>query len=1475
LAKSVLDEVKFVLPQAVEIELPPREQEDSSDQYDLLTVTGANQLPCFQEGSLDLDEQRIAILVRSKRFLNSILSSDKASSFNIKLSQMPTEELLRAVQPDRLKCLINEFAASPSKSSRWGVGNTLSNQLHTVEVEIKSESKGGFLQDFDSFGQVIKAYIGGQASLCTSLNHVVYAVDPRLNSNDKTTLLDPAKVERMDEEDLAKIATKVQHDGNNVRKIYIRVVTSHSGISGFPTKLPLTGTDHSTESRNRMEQKNMSARQFSTPVPFGHEIAVIFKGSSKHDCDYIALDEIKNRLALMTIVLPESVFIGNQTFRVPGSVNLITFKVAYASPKDLELSRSSLMRIDPEGGSICAITHAYAPVSGAQSTNEEKSRFNTALKEISADFTQPFIEITGFPPVANPALFVPAWNDMTGDTEKGPNIRCVALIIRSLSLKTQSGVLSSPVARISQIVPGVWRLTAILENWEKLKEWTNEWVSQISPMWFPDSTIVSNSQYWDEKLNQKTALPKTTTPSDRRNNRRSPVVLPSQTGHKVTPHKVVDPKADEKLESSYHKVNFKFTPPSDRRQPDMKSPDDSGFAEHPVEPIQLMNSDLAHYDQSPMPPLKSEEDGGVNRISVVDNVQPEDVEGLKAHITVLNARNSSTKESLCNISQVAQSLEKELDEIAQKLDQCKQEVLSERNEAQISSRGVSCLMLEKQKLLQEIKTLKAALGKVADKEDNTTQTEISTGTGDSLSSMTNTSTAIGNIELLRRSQSEQLATLQAIQAAQEQANEVTQSVIIDMSGVLDRIRMAVCPTDGLNSPSPSCEITETSSLPEDQLRCMVHMMENELKLKSATDGDDTSKSDNILHGLGPSIAMACLCLNLTMDSIIIWVVVEDDFPRFVVAPLFQWMYSANVSQHEEAHIRQNNREGYTNVFYQASEGEHEVTTLIRRCYFVSGSLNIDYNLSRYTALLDQITQDPEFRLRSFGPVFEQFYNSQCNKEDTGSIIHASPCPEARPDPDRNINVPECIEQVITISALTKKNMVVQLNEHSLDSNCEAEARILLTESLPSFICFASMMELDLSAVVMNLDMRGAMPTVSIVPIQSYAVNQGYQEPLDSTSSVISISIFGITEDNVFSNVTGRITHAVESWSDLISNVTQNFPRFFRDLPLLDETDLIAVLSPKTSHWFTQYRGLPGLSLPSSHTAEFPVTEANTHVLHESQSIRPARSSPPVDSPEDQPASRMQFEPHESWGEVSFSSPPKKSLQSSKIRPMDPFNRVKKRQEQHVPQVLPPDNQDSDTSSGLPETLSTAHLKASSPLPSPPSNDGSSSGADDRECKACHSRDAQETIYLCSGPCQEYVHSICAASTDPILCRWCHARLNLPGMTDDDTESEPSPDRLSTPARSTGGALAPGFVLEENCTKSWDDSPSSSDDEANDPTHTPPKLTRASAFSIGNGGIQQKPERRIIKANRNTSKCPKTISTRSMTKNVFKNEKEKT
>ena len=148
----------------------------------------------------------------------------------------------------------------------------------------------------------------------------------------------------------------------------------------------------------------------------------------------------------------------------------------------------------------------------------------------------------------------------------------------------------------------------------------------------------------------------------------------------------------------------------------------------------------------------------MNHISVVDNVQPEDVEELKAHITVLNARNSSTKESLFNISQVAQSLEKELDEIAQKLDQCKQEVLSEQKEAQLSSRGVSCLMLEKQKLLQEIEILKAALGKLADKEDNTTQTEISTDIGDSLSLMTNTSTAIGNIDLLRRSQSEQLVT---------------------------------------------------------------------------------------------------------------------------------------------------------------------------------------------------------------------------------------------------------------------------------------------------------------------------------------------------------------------------------------------------------------------------------------------------------------------------------------------------------------------------------------------------------------------------------------------------------------------------------------------------------------------------------------------------------------------------------------------
>ena len=57
-----------------------------------------------------------------------------------------------------------------------------------------------------------------------------------------------------------------------------------------------------------------------------------------------------------------------------------------------------------------------------------------------------------------------------------------------------------------------------------------------------------------------------------------------------------------------------------------------------------------------------------------------------------------------------------------------------------------------------------------------------------------------------------------------------------MSGVLERIQKAVCPTDGLNSSSPSCDITETSSLPEDQLRCMFHMMENELKIKPATDG---------------------------------------------------------------------------------------------------------------------------------------------------------------------------------------------------------------------------------------------------------------------------------------------------------------------------------------------------------------------------------------------------------------------------------------------------------------------------------------------------------------------------------------------------------------------------------------------------------------------------------------------------------------
>ena len=403
-------------------------------------------------------------------------------------------------------------------------------------------------------------------------------------------------------------------------------------------------------------------------------------------------------------------------------------------------------------------------------------------------------------------------------------------------------------------------------------------------------------------------------------------------------------------------------------------------------------------------------------------------------------------------------------------------------------------------------------------------------------------------------------------------------------------------------------------------------------------------------------------------------------------------------------------------------------------------------------------------------------------------------------------------------------------------------------------------------------MRGAMPTVSIVPIQSYAVNQGYQEPLDSTSSVISISILGITNDNLFCNVTGKITHAVDSWSDFIINVTQNFPRLLRDLLLLDETDLTAVLSTKTSHWFTQYRGLPGLSLPSSHTAEFPVTVANTQVLHESQPERPARNSPPVDSPEGRLVSRMQFvPPHESLGDVSFSSPTIKSLQSSKIRLTDPFNRAKKRQEQHVPQGLPPDNQDSDTSSGLPEPLSPAHPKASSPLPSPPSNDGSSSGADDRECKVCHSRDAQETIYPCSGPCHEYVHSICAVSTDPMLCRWCNARLNLPGMTDDDTESEPSSDRLSTPARSTGGALAPGFVLEENCTKSWDDSPSSIDDEANDPTHTPPKLTRASA--TGNGGLQQKSKRREPNRNKSTI-TPQTVSTRSMTKNVLKNGRDK-
>ena len=327
---------------------------------------------------------------------------------------------------------------------------------------------------------------------------------------------------------------------------------------------------------------------------------------------------------------------------------------------------------------------------------------------------------------------------------------------------------------------------------------------------------------------------------------------------------------------------------------------------------------------------------------------------------------------------------------------------------------------------------------------------------------------IGNIDVLRRNQSEQLKTLQAIQAAQEQANEVTQSVIIDVSGELARIRKAVCPTDGLNSSSPSCEITyltETSSLPEDQLQCMSRMMENELKLKPATDGDDTSESDNVLYELAPSIAMACLCLNFTLDSIIIWVVVEDDSLRFVVAPLFQWMYSANVSKYEEAHLRQNSREGYMNVYYQASEGEHGFTTLIRRCYFASGSLTIDYNLRRYTALLDQITHDPEFRLRAFGPVFEQFYDSQCNKEDTGCILHASPRSEARPDPDRNINVPECIEQVITISDLTKKNMVVQLNAHSLHPMCEADARCLLTESLPPFICYASAMELNLSTVV--------------------------------------------------------------------------------------------------------------------------------------------------------------------------------------------------------------------------------------------------------------------------------------------------------------------------------------------------------------------------------------------------------------------------
>ena len=579
--------------------------------------------------------------------------------------------------------------------------------MYTVEVELKSASKGGLLQDFDNTGEAIKSYIGAQASLCHSLNHVVFAMDHRLNNIDETTLLNPAKVERTDAEELANIVTQVHHDGDAVRKIYFRVVSSHRGISGNSTTLPLTGTEHSTESRIRMERKNISARQSSTPVPFGHEIAVIFKGSSPHESDHIALDEIRNRLALMYIALPGSVFFGNQTFRVPGSTNQISVKVAYASPADLELVRSSLMRIDPEGGSSCAVTHAYAPVSGAQSTIEEKSMFNTTLEEISVDFSQPFVELKGFSPSANPALYVPAWNDMNGDARKGSNIRCVALIIRSLSLDTPRGVLSSPVVRIYQTAPGVWRLTAILEDWENLKEWTNAWVSEIVPNWFPDSTISINSQYWDEKLDQQTG--EVMASSDSRNNRRGHVLC--QTGNKVTPLKVADPADDDKLDSSYHKDNAKFTPPSDKLQPAMKSPDDSEFEKYPVEPTRLMNAVLPQHAPSPTPPLKSEEDGGVNHNPVVDNVQLEDVGELKAHITTLNARNFSDKESLSSMSQVAQSLEKELSDIAQKLDQCKQEVLSEREEAQISSRGVSTLMLEKQKLLQEIETLKAARGR--------------------------------------------------------------------------------------------------------------------------------------------------------------------------------------------------------------------------------------------------------------------------------------------------------------------------------------------------------------------------------------------------------------------------------------------------------------------------------------------------------------------------------------------------------------------------------------------------------------------------------------------------------------------------------------------------------------------------------------------------------------------------------------------